>query len=427
MDRALEVARRSGLIQSGEPLLVLLSGGADSVCLLDVAVRLEARVSALHVNYGLRADSASDESHCRALCERLGVMLAVERVRLPDGGNLQALARERRYALAERHASGGDYASGHTASDQAETVLYRLAVSPGRRALLGMEPRRGHLVRPLLEATRQDTRDYCRGRGLDWVEDVSNADPRFARARVREEVLPALRELNPAAERSIVETSLLLRDEAEVLQHAVDDVIARLGDTAPKIGELRGLPPGLARLVLRRLAEAAAGGPHALSRDDADAILRLGEHGGSASLDLGGGLRAVGEYGTLRFSRDPDAPPPDPVTLTVPGAVRFGQWEVRVEFGAGGEAQLDAAALGDEVTVRAWREGDKMRPAGLGGAKSLQDLFTDKKVPRALRHALPVIEANGEIAWVAGLAIGESFRARPDAAQVVSLSARHAT
>jgi tRNA(Ile)-lysidine synthase len=259
------------------------------------------------------------------------------------------------------------------------------------------------------------------------VEDLSNADPRFARARVREQVLPALRELNPAAERSIVETSLLLRDEAEVLEHAVDDVVARLGDTAPKIGELRALPLGLARLVLRRLAEAAAGGPHALSRDDADAILRLGQHGGSASLDLGGGLRAVAEYGTLRFSRDPDAPPPDPVTLTVPGAVRFGQWEVRAELGAGGEAQLDAAAVGAEVTVRAWREGDKMRPAGLGGAKSLQDLFTDKKVPRALRHSLPVIEANGEIAWVAGLAIGESFRARADAAEVVSLSARHAT
>src|SRR3954467_8467336 len=116
--RALEAAGASGLIRQGEPLLVLLSGGADSVCLLDCAVTLGARVSALHVNYGLRAESDADEEHCRALCSSLGVPLAVERVRLPEGaGNLQAEARDRRYALAERHApEGTDYASGHTAS-----------------------------------------------------------------------------------------------------------------------------------------------------------------------------------------------------------------------------------------------------------------------------------------------------------------------
>src|SRR6185437_11878736 len=108
----------------------------------------------------------------------------------------------------------------------------------------------------LLEATRDDTREHCRARDLEWVEDASNADPRFARARVREEVLPALRGLNPAAERTIVETSRLLRDEAEVLEAAVDEVLGRLGEVAPELAELRSLPPGLARLVLRRLAEA---------------------------------------------------------------------------------------------------------------------------------------------------------------------------
>src|SRR5437763_4517288 len=216
-ERALEAASESGLILAGEPLLVMLSGGADSVCLLDCALTLEARVSALHVNYGLRAESDSDEQHCRELCSSLGVPLAVERVQLPEAGNLQAEARDLRYALAERHAPAGtDYAAAHTASDQAETVLYRLAVSPGRRALLGMDPRRGRLVRPLLEATREDTRAHCTARGLAGVDDASNANPRFARARVRGEVLPALRELNPAAERTIVETSRLLRDEAEV-------------------------------------------------------------------------------------------------------------------------------------------------------------------------------------------------------------------
>jgi tRNA(Ile)-lysidine synthase len=422
-ERALEAARASGLIVAGEPLLVMLSGGADSVCLLDVAVRLGARVSALHVNYGLRGEASDrDEAHCRALCSALGVPLEIERVSLPASGNLQAEARDRRYALAER--CGHDYAAAHTASDQAETVLYRLAVSPGRRALLGMEARRGRLVRPLLEATREDTREHCRARGLEWVEDASNADPRFARARVREEVLPALRSLNPAAERAIVETSRLLRDEAEVLESAVGEVLGRLGEVAPELAELRALPPGLARLVLRRLAEAASGGAHALSRADADAILALGERG-SASLDLGGGLRAVAEYGTLRFTRAADAPPPEPATLLVPGSARFGDWEVRAALGGGGEAVLDAARAGQALTVRGWRDGDRMRPAGLGGTKTLQDLFTDRKVPRALRRTLPVVVAeDGEIAWVAGVAVSESFRAAADEVDTVSLSAR---
>ncbi|MEJ7714357.1 MAG: tRNA lysidine(34) synthetase TilS [Thermoleophilaceae bacterium] len=138
----------------------MLSGGADSVCLLDVAIRLGALVSALHVNYGLRAAAEQDEAHCRDLCERLGVELTVKRAWLPKEGNTQAQARDARYRLAERIARG-HYAAAHTASDQAETVLYRLATSPGRRALLGMQPRRGRLVRPLLQATGEETRAYC--------------------------------------------------------------------------------------------------------------------------------------------------------------------------------------------------------------------------------------------------------------------------
>src|SRR5439155_152933 len=144
MSDLLERVRATGLLASGRPVVVLLSGGRDSVCLLDIAVALGAPAIALHVNYGLRDDAAEDEALCRALCERLGVPLTVRRPRRPEG-NLQAWARDVRYAEAAalalaRHA---DVAAGHTATDQAETVLYRLAASPGRRALLGMAARSG--------------------------------------------------------------------------------------------------------------------------------------------------------------------------------------------------------------------------------------------------------------------------------------------
>lgn len=435
MERALEVARASGLITAGEPLLVLLSGGADSVCLLDCALRLDARVTALHVNYGLRPGAPADEEYCRALCSRLGVPLEVERVQLDDDepGNLQARARELRYAAAERLVEG-DYAAAHTASDQAETVLYRLAVSPGSRALLGMAPRRGRLVRPLLEATREETHAYCEARELLWREDPSNVDRRFARTRIRHELLPVLRSLSPAAERTIAETSMLLRDERVALERLADEALERAGGNAVMLDELRANAPGLARVMLTRLAERAARGPVSLSRADCDAILALGGEG-TKTLDLAG-VRAIAEYGTLRFARGEADAAPAPVRLAVPGTASFGEWElsaqvVRPARAAGGgylpargDALLSPAAVGQFVTVRCWQEGDRMRPAGLGGTKTLQDLFTDQKVPRDLRKTLPVVEANGEIAWVAGLAVGEAFRAGPDEGEVVALSAR---
>ncbi len=439
---ALEAARASGLIHAGEPLLVMLSGGADSTCLLDVALRLGAEVTALHVNYGLRDAAEDDERHCRELCARLGVALTVEQTPLPSAGNVQALARDARYRLAERHADG-DYAAAHTLSDQAETVLYRLAVSPGRRPLLGMAARRGRLVRPLLEATAKETRAHCRARGLEWREDATNADPRFARARVRHGLLAALRDVAPGAERTVAETAAQLRDEAEVLDAAVAAALEGLGG-GPAVGvtDVVELGPALARLVLRRLAEREAGAPRPLSRGEVDAVLALagaalpgrangggalrGSAGGSRSLDLGGGLRAVAEYGTLRFQVGDDAPAPDPVTLPVPGTVGFGAWDIEARAGGGGEVELLAAALGDAVTVRGWRDGDRMRPLGVGGSKSLQDLFTDRKVPRSLRRSLPVVVVGDEIAWVAGVAVGERFAATGDAEPRVGLSARRA-
>ncbi len=266
--RALEAASDSGLIRAGEPLLVMLSGGADSVCLLDCAVRSGAQV----------LGSARELRAARGVRCRRGVLPAryASGSGAADGragdaarrGQPPGEARDRRYALAERHApNGSDYASAHTASDQAETVLYRLAVSPGRRALLGMAPRRGRLVRPLLAVTREETRAYCRERGLDWVDDASNVDPRFARARVREEVLPV------AARAQSGRRARHRRDEPAAARRGGgarggsgrghDAAGPKLAARSPSCAQL---PPGLARLVLRRMAETAAGGSLTPSR-----------------------------------------------------------------------------------------------------------------------------------------------------------------
>ncbi|MDP1846321.1 MAG: tRNA lysidine(34) synthetase TilS [Solirubrobacteraceae bacterium] len=309
----LERVRATGLLPPGEPVVVLLSGGRDSVCLLDVAVRLAgpAAVGALHVDYGLREDAAADAAHCRALCARLGVELTLEvAARPPEAGNLQAWARDVRLGAGRRLAlaRGAHLATGHTASDQAETVLYRLAASPGRRALLGMAERDGRLLRPLLRVTREETAAHCTARGLSWRDDVSNEDPAYARNRARAGLVPALRELHPAAERNVVRTAELLRDEAAVLDEVVETALAGRDHIA--IDHLRALPPALARLVVRRLAEDAVGRLCARAPGRTRDILALGD----GALDLGDGARAVVSGGLLRVEPTPagrSAPTPD--------------------------------------------------------------------------------------------------------------------
>jgi tRNA(Ile)-lysidine synthase len=311
-----EAVRESGLFARDRPLLAMISGGRDSTCLLDVAVALLAAPSvyALHVNYGLRPEAGEDEERCRELCAVLGVELEVVRPDEAPGegagagegaGNLQAWARELRYAAAERLAVERDalIATGHTASDQVETILYRLAASPGRRALLGMAPAEGRLVRPLLGISREQTGAYCAARGLRWTDDASNDDPRFARARVRHGVVPALRAVHPAAEANVARTAQLLREETELLEDLVDEELR--GRDGIELARLKEMPPALARMVVVRLAEQATGGyvPQAGAR--VGELLELGRRGGRAELHVGGSAGAVIEEGTLRMVRLP--------------------------------------------------------------------------------------------------------------------------
>ena len=291
--------------------MVLLSGGRDSVCLLDLAVRITGRepVTAFHVNYGLRPSSEEDQRHCERLCERLGVALVVRRPGPRRRGNLQAWARKVRYEAADEIARerGADIAAGHTATDQVETILYRLASSPSRRALLGMRPREPlsgdgerWLIRPLLKVSREQTAAYCASRGLSWREDETNELGVFARGRVRQGLVPALRSIHPAAEANVVALAEILRDEAEVLDELVDEVLG--GGDRVSLEWLRGLHPAVARLVVQHLADGAAGSPAPGAARRLDELLTLPDRG-RAALDLPYGVRAIAERGTLRFVR----------------------------------------------------------------------------------------------------------------------------
>jgi tRNA(Ile)-lysidine synthase len=439
-----EEVAASGLIEQRSSGVVLVSGGADSACAAAALVGHcgPESISALHVNYALRLDSDEDERAARTLCAKLRIDLHVARPDLGDG-NVQALAREARYEAAERLRGrlGCDWiATGHTRTDLAETFIYRLAASPGTRPLLGLAPRRGKVVRPLHAITRAQSRAFAADAGLPFVDDPSNASPAYARNRIRSEVLPVLTGISSEAERNIAATHAELHEEADLLADVVAEELERAGaGTGAEIDAavLEPMGPGLRRLVLRELAERALGRPVPLNRSRAAKISRLAGRAEGGEAQLGDGLRAICESGRVRFEVTKPggerAAVLEPVRMSVPGRARFGDWEliVQLEEGpvepAGPElATLDAAALGSQLEVRAWRSGDRIRPLGMGGTKSLQDLFTDHGVPRSERPRVPVVTAGGVVAWVAGVAVSEEFRLGERSRDVAVIRLRHA-
>ena len=287
------VVAESGLVDRLDSVVVLISGGADSACTAAALVEHCGRphVHALHLNYGLRVTAADDESSCRRLCAALRIDLRVERPEI-EGGNLQAEARAARYEAAEsqRERSNADWvATGHTMTDAAETLIYRLAVSPGRRALLGLPPRRGRVIRPLLGLAREESRSLAREAGLPFSDDPTNLDPKFARNRIRNDVLPVLRKLNPAAERNIAETRAELGEEAELLERLAAELLAEggagTGVAAIPAEVLAAADPALRRIALRVLAERTAHRHVPLGRERAAQIWRLAQEPEGGQVD----------------------------------------------------------------------------------------------------------------------------------------------
>ncbi len=331
MNDLVEHVRSEGLIAPGQLLVVMYSGGRDSTCLLDVALRIAGRgaVRALHVEYGLRAAAADDARHCASVCAELGVALAVRHPRhRPQDGNVQAWARRERYAAAAELAAELDRASapearqggpaaiaaGHTASDQAETILYRLASSPSRRALLGMRAHRPAaagrpaLVRPLLGVTRTQTSAHCRARCLRYRDDESNDSIAYARGRIRGELLPALERVHPAAVANLTAAAEVLAAEAAVLDELIDGVLAGEPAGTVRLEVLRAQPPALRRLIVQRLADGAAGEPAAGVARRAEEVAAL-PASGTASLHLPHGVRASARAGVVRFDLTPAIQP----------------------------------------------------------------------------------------------------------------------
>ena len=307
-DRVAATIAERALLPPGARVLALLSGGADSTLLVTLLAELGHAPRALHVAHGLRgADSDGDVDACRDLCARLEVELDVVDGRVEPGANLEARLRDVRRAAALARAGDGDpIATGHTATDRAETVLYRLATSGGVRALPALPHRAGRWVRPLLDLTRAEVRDELRRRGVPWRDDATNDDRGPARNRIRRDVLPVLASLNPAAETNVARAGALATDERELLDALAAELVE--ADGSVDLARLRAAHPALQRLALR---DAAARAGVTLGHLDVEALRGMRLVGGSGAACRAPQPPSAGAPGCPSHPRHPGGRPRD--------------------------------------------------------------------------------------------------------------------
>jgi tRNA(Ile)-lysidine synthase len=421
---------RAGRPAAGQTVVVALSGGADSVALLDALLTLGSargfRVVAAHLDHRLRRGSAADAAFCRRLCRDRGVPLrtgtADVRARARrEGGGIEEAARLERYAFLRRvkESEGAALiALAHTRDDQAETFLLRLVRGSGRAGLACMRVRSGDLFRPLLAVGRAEVVAHLRARGLRWREDPTNADTVLLRNRVRRELLPYLEaRFNPAIRETLARAAGVLADETDVLERLARRLFRRArvesahGVTLSR-PVLSAAPRALARLAIRH-ALAEAGGLRGVGAVHVERILGLvaAEAPSGRRLPLPGGREAVFHFEEVRLDprrKDPTpaaAHAPYAVELPVPGRVALpggGTVEARAARGPAGtrgDATVVAAPAGTLV-VRTRRAGDRVR---LGGREvSLKRFLMDRRVPASQRASLPLVAAGGRVVWVAG-------------------------
>ena len=442
--------RRSGMLRGGESVLVAVSGGADSVALLDVLRSLAAEWSltlhAVHVDHGLRSGAAADADFVRELCAQWHVPVHVERVavrREPPWEGLEAEARRARYGAfreVARRAGAQRIATAHTADDQAETVLMRILEGAGPRGLAGIAATRGMLIRPLLDARRADVEAHLHARGLAWVEDESNRDPRFLRNRIRHEVLPFLAEaIGPSVVDRLVRSATLVRSMVEDLERAAAHELSRLGARAPegfvlRVSDLTTLPHELAAETVR-CAGRELGHRAALRRHAHEALRRLLEPGLARGCLRMGGLIVERSGRWLRVG-SPRLLPLVPRDLLVPGAIALPEIASVLEarcfarppgYAAPRErrvAAFDADLLPERLHIRARRAGDRFAPFGGPPERRLKSLFIDAGVPRWARPRVPLVEAAGDIVWVAGLRRGAAAPVGPGTRRILEVTLR---
>jgi len=414
------------MLQAGQRIGVAVSGGADSVCLLHALLELRLQLHVLHFNHGLRGEeSLQDEVFVRQLADGLGVPATVQSANLLVAEeNLEQAARRARLAFfAEMIESGivDRIATGHTRSDQAETVLFRFLRGSGTAGLSGIRPITvSGIIRPLIEVNRAEVEQFLRARKLRWRDDSTNHSPRFARNRIRHELLPQLaRDWNPAISETLAHTAdwALAEEswwEVEMDRLAAACLVERAGAVLARAGTLSGLPLAVARRLVRRALERAKGDLRRIDFHHISSVIEMaGSVRGHGRVHLPG-VEVLRSFEWLRFGAPGTESSSYTLTPTVPGILRVPAAGLVISLELIEKAEtsepagcvyniemgcLDWPRLSGSLQLRNWRPGDQYQPAN-GGSQKIKTLFQQARIPFWDRRSWPVLTDGSEIVWV---------------------------
>lgn len=462
--KLLKHVRQLGLLAPGDRVVVAVSGGADSVALLQVLSawreRMELTLAVAHVEHGLRgSESLDDATFVEQLARQSGLPFFLKRIKLKPllrkrkGESVQAVARERRYAQLQavaREWGGTKVAVGHTQDDQAETVLLSMLRGAGLAGLSGMPAHREPcVIRPFLQVSRSEILRYLADKRCGFRVDSTNEDPKYVRNRLRREVIPLLKTFNPGVVNVLARQAAILREEHQYLDEAAKAALesVEVGRTKDRVvwsrSRLLTFPLPIQRRMILLSAGALRHGPVPFSFEFVETLLQHVVHGSSGSSGRFAGLDVVREYdrvtfGTVPAGRSSRLQEDVSCVWSFPGSIH---WPVTGQTIEGkikdtktipsrrndSTAYLDADRFSHELVVRSWKPGDFFCPYGMGGRrKKIQDFFSDAKVHRAERSKVPLVVAPEGILWVGGYRSDHRFRVTEDTRHVAVVRIRSA-
>ncbi len=422
-----ETVRKNSLISRGDRILVAFSGGPDSTVLLHFLFlfteELDYSLGVAHFNHGLRGEADQEEEFCRRRAREydLPFFSAKEDVRgfaRERGLNLEEAGRLLRYEFLDRLARKEGYnkiATGHTLSDQAETLLYRMLRGAGVSGLSGIPLlREGRYIRPLLNVSRREIMDFLKRVGIPFLEDPSNQDLSFDRNWLRHQLLPVLKERFPGIEETLAREADILYHENLWIESLVEGgVEERLRGRRLKVEDWNSLPLGFKRRVLRGFLRKMRGDLRRINFDHIDHLVNLkpGEE-----YYIPGGERVLRQsryffyLGKIPGYRELYLEIPRPGEYEVEGLwkIKLREWEGNADFSARAVAYISEAEL--PLVVRNWRPGDKYTPLGSGSPRKISSMFNAEGIPGPLRKFIPVFEKGGEVIWVYSLPVAENFK-----------------
>ncbi|MFZ1746233.1 MAG: tRNA lysidine(34) synthetase TilS [Nitrospirales bacterium] len=460
MERKVDQAiRAKGLLVSGDRIVVAVSGGPDSValfrCLVELRTRWHWDICIGHVDHGFRgAESEGDAKFVEALGGRFGVPVMVRRLHLNKYDaklkkeSLQEYARRARYRALEQMVldrKATKLVLGHTADDQAETVLMWMLRGCGTGGLGGIPPKRGmYVVRPLLDIHRSEIVAYLEERQEESRVDSSNGEPVYLRNRIRQHLIPQLKQYSPGIVNVLTRQAHILRDDHAYLETVADEAFQRtcvsdaMGERQFDRMALLNIPLPIRRRVVRQSLQIIAGHQQSPRFDLVERVLDRLEHGQSGWTIVYNGVRVGQEYDRLVICSCEEMHQPvrdysgmSVMPLSIPGEVvwlptghRFSvsrkSSPVMNSQAHHSEIYLDPARFTPELMLRSWMPGDIFCPKGLGGQqKKIQDFFSDLKLPRSQRNKVPLLVAPEGIVWVAGLRADERFQVSSSTTSVV--------